>query len=954
MSISEDIGSCYNLEYLFLNGNRLLSIPAEISKLSGLVALDISDNHLRYNINNWPYDWHWQWNSELIYLNLSGNTRFELHSFSHETLDNTSNSNYSVFLDSFKGLHNIQFLDLSNVKSLPEVLPVECWSTRVKTLLNGESSECASISHGGECTPTSSHSFSFDKSPKKGIASNSNAHIKEKKSSGMMLNLSEPLFRITSTIEENSAVSLMDNFPASTRSACLPSFYGASCSPPICMAPIEEPSSSYSNCSIHDLVNSKIFRDITESQCGVENPLALPLRSRQVNSLWDFVNFSFLKEKNGFENILLALFDGHFNGEVAYFLYKSFSDAYYGELKNSHLKKLDLTPFYKISREDVSKRRNSIVFTAEGSNRESDLIYSSMSSQENSYGCFSSSPFSTSSYSSTLSKEEVYFEPEDISSDALKATFLNLNRNLSALKFPNGSGCSALVAHISCQRLFVANIGDSLAVLSRSGYALVLSKIHTGFNRSERARVRSSGGFVTVDQGKIHGIAPLTRSFGYFELCPSVIADPSIHIVHITPHDDFLILANAELWSWIDPQTAVDIALSTGGNLRLAASKLRDIAIAYGSKGVINIQIISLSAHHVASPSSCVSPATSSPFSGSDSGLRSRSFNHSSSGTLSPIRKPHFADRDKERISCAKESLFYGASSCSVMDSSLARLKTEIDPPTGNLAIVFTDIRSSTLLWELIPSAMEAAIKVHNSILRRLLRTIGGYEVKTDGDAFMVTFPDPLSALKWCIYGQIQLLQADWPQKLLECPEGRPIYTDSAESIHQLQRDTESSSTTPLENYSDKKPVYRGLAVRMGIHYGTPICELDPITQRMDYFGLIVNRAARIAGIAHGGQICISSDAYEECMKRLSQDSSLEASLLFPSFYSLGTVRLRGLESAELIYSVYPETLKPRKHLLKSSSEPNVSTEQLKNIHDIGRRLEAIASFMYNEAGLPL
>ncbi|KAG1247649.1 hypothetical protein G6F68_014113 [Rhizopus microsporus] len=130
---------------------------------------------------------------------------------------------------------------------------------------------------------------------------------------------------------------------------------------------------------------------------------------------------------------------------------------------------------------------------------------------------------------------------------------------------------------------------------------------------------------------------------------------------------------------------------------------------------------------------------------------------------------------------------------------------------------------------------MRSAIKIHDAVMRRTLRSIGGYEVKTEGDAFMVCFQDTVAALLWCFTVQLQLLEADWPAGILETEEGREIQKEN-------------------------KIIYRGLSVRMGIHLGTPVYERNPITKRMDYFGPVVNKASRICNAADGGQICVSSD----------------------------------------------------------------------------------------------
>lgn len=63
-----------------------------------------------------------------------------------------------------------------------------------------------------------------------------------------------------------------------------------------------------------------------------------------------------------------------------------------------------------------------------------------------------------------------------------------------------------------------------------------------------------------------------------------------------------------------------------------------------------------------------------------------------------------------------------------------------------------------------------------------------------------------------------------------------------------------------------------------GIHVGFPVCEADPVTQRMDYWGPVVNRASRVAAAAEGGQIMASGDVVSELQHFCSIDPNLKES----------------------------------------------------------------------------
>jgi predicted ATPase/class 3 adenylate cyclase len=126
------------------------------------------------------------------------------------------------------------------------------------------------------------------------------------------------------------------------------------------------------------------------------------------------------------------------------------------------------------------------------------------------------------------------------------------------------------------------------------------------------------------------------------------------------------------------------------------------------------------------------------------------------------------------------------------------------DLPTGTVTFLFTDIEGSTrLLHSLGAEAYGDALAEHRRLLREAFSAHGGIEVDTQGDAFFVAFPTAEGAAAAALAAQEAL-------------------ADGA------------------------------ISVRMGLHTGTPTVGGE------GYIGVDVHRGARVAALAHGGQVTVS------------------------------------------------------------------------------------------------
>ena len=219
-----------------------------------------------------------------------------------------------------------------------------------------------------------------------------------------------------------------------------------------------------------------------------------------------------------------------------------------------------------------------------------------------------------------------------------------------------------------------------------------------------------------------------------------------------------------------------------------------------------------------------------------------------------------------------------------------------IESTATAVTYLFSDIEGSTRLWESDPALAAITLAWHDELSRAVVAHHRGAVVKMTGDGMHAAFDDPADAVAAAVDLQLAL--------------GEP-----------------AAGHAPL-------------SVRCGLHLGAD--------QRRDndFFGPAVNRAARIMGAAHGGQILVSQAVSERVAGRLPPEVGLR---------QLGAVRLRDLGSAEaLCQIVHPRLRSDFPPLRSMASTPNNLSEQLNSFVGRDREMEQVRQLLANSRLLTL
>jgi class 3 adenylate cyclase len=132
--------------------------------------------------------------------------------------------------------------------------------------------------------------------------------------------------------------------------------------------------------------------------------------------------------------------------------------------------------------------------------------------------------------------------------------------------------------------------------------------------------------------------------------------------------------------------------------------------------------------------------------------------------------------------------------------------------PDGTVTILFSDIETSTALNERLGDVRwMQLLRMHHATVREQVREHGGYEVKAQGDGFMIAFASAGAAVRCA-----RAIQRDIDSRLGQHPDG---------------------------------PV----RLRIGLHTG------EAIKDEADFYGRNVALAARLTDQAHAGEILASS-----------------------------------------------------------------------------------------------
>ncbi|HVH62617.1 MAG TPA: AAA family ATPase, partial [Candidatus Dormibacteraeota bacterium] len=168
--------------------------------------------------------------------------------------------------------------------------------------------------------------------------------------------------------------------------------------------------------------------------------------------------------------------------------------------------------------------------------------------------------------------------------------------------------------------------------------------------------------------------------------------------------------------------------------------------------------------------------------------------------------------------------------------------------PAGIVAFLLTDLAGSTHAWEVRPDAMRQVLEQHDQIIGRCVEQHGGalVEAGREGDSVLAVFQNTAAAASAALDIQRAVAAAKWPEGII-------------------------------------------VRIRIALHAG------EAQLRGGHYFGVALNRCARLLATCHPGQIVMTKTVQEILVDEPPQGSEL---------WDLGQHRLKDLKRPEHIFQL--------------------------------------------------
>lgn len=195
-------------------------------------------------------------------------------------------------------------------------------------------------------------------------------------------------------------------------------------------------------------------------------------------------------------------------------------------------------------------------------------------------------------FSNILKEEDFWRDPIRSINKGYERTDQVILSSENSEHFGRGGSTAVTAILIDGQKLYVGNVGDSRAVLSRGGQVIQLSIDHEP--NAEKSSIEDRGGFVSNipgDVARVNGQLAVSRAFGDKNLKSHLRCDPDVMHVDIDCETDLLILASDGVWKVISNEEAIKMARKIKDPLK-AAKQVALEAVYQGCKDDISCIVV--------------------------------------------------------------------------------------------------------------------------------------------------------------------------------------------------------------------------------------------------------------------------------------------------------------------------------------------------------------------------